>query len=212
MSRPRWFRLLLVLPTLVLLSLVLPTLALAQTDPHWGVQGDYFKGEIPSSLIARIPELENEQPEVKVKSMNFGLVRFHDNGSPSWTLDYTKADITLRGDREVNGTRYVLNADAMLRGAMVTKYINFFSTNHVSAGLATGGGAGQVEASYVRYEVSRQGVASPVVESRTLWVPAFQIMAQVDIRPVRWVSISPFYGIRDGGLGYGGAIRIHFTR
>jgi hypothetical protein len=42
--------------------------------------------------------------------------------------------------------------------------------------------------------------------------PAFQILGEVDVRPIRQLSLSPYYGVRDGMLVLGGAVRIHFTR
>jgi hypothetical protein len=195
-----------------LFLLSVPAALLAQDAAHWGVQTDYFKGAVPRGIVERIKDLP-EQPDIDAKGYNTGLVRFHANGSPSWAIEFSRTQMTLNGGAVVNGTRQELRADATVRGAMITKYTNFFSNKYVSGGLAFGGGGARVDASYLRYQVSRLG--SPVVaqaETTQLLVPVFQAIAQVDIRPVRWISISPFYGLRNGALGAGGAIRIHFTR
>jgi hypothetical protein len=41
-------------------------------------------------------------------------------------------------------------------------------------------------------------------------VPIFEILAQADFRPVRHLSVAPYYGIRSGTLTVGAALRIHF--
>jgi hypothetical protein len=184
----------------------------AQTSSHWGVQGDYFQGSVPKAIVDRIKDLP-ERPDIDVKSRNVGLVRFHANGSPSWALEFSSSTMTAAGGVNVSTAfRQELRANATARGAMITKYLNFFSTRYVSAGLAFGGGAAQVDASYIRYVVPPGPSAIIDSETKQLAVPLFQTVAQVDIRPVRWISLSPFYGLRNGALGGGGAIRIHFTR
>jgi hypothetical protein len=100
----------------------------------------------------------------------------------------------------------------MARGAIYTKFLNFFSNRYVSGGLATGIGIGHVEASYIRYQVPPGPAVITGGDSTDRVVPLFQAVAQVDIRPVRWISLSPFYGLRNGTLGGGAAIRIHFTK
>jgi hypothetical protein len=183
----------------------------AQNSPHWGVQGDYFTGAIPRAIVEKIEDLP-EQPDIDAKSYNTGLVRFHANGSPSWALEFSRTQMTLAGGLATGPVRQELRANATMRGAMITKYLNFLSRRFISAGLAFGGGAAQLDASYYRYQVPPG--PSVIIEQDTVQhaVPIFQAIAQVDIRPVRWISLSPSYGLRNGALGAGMAIRIHFTR
>jgi len=194
-----------------LLLLTLPVALLAQDSAHWGVQGDYFKGSVPSVIVEQIKDLP-EVPDIDAKIYNAGLVRFHANGSPSWALEFTRTNMSLSGGLNTGPMRQELRGNADVRAAMITKYLNFYSNRYFSAGLAFGGGAGQVEAHYYRYQVPPGPSVFTDQDSVDRWVPVFQGLAQVDIRPVRWVSISPFYGMRNGSLGAGAALRIHFTR
>ena len=191
--------------------LALPAVLLAQDRAHWGIQGDYVTGQVPRAFVEQIKDLP-EQPVIDTKSFNAGLVRFHANGSPSWALEFSKMQMTLEGGLATGPVRQELRATATVRGAMITKYFNFFSNRYISGGLAFGGGAGQVDASYYRFQVPPGPAVITEQDTRQLVVPLFQALAQVDIRPVRWISLSPFYGLRNGSLGAGGAIRIHLTR
>jgi hypothetical protein len=195
----------------LLLLLAIPATLAAQNAAHWGVQGDYFQGSVPRAIVDKIKDLP-ERPAIDAKSNNVGLVRFHEDGSPSWSLEFSRTQITLAGGLATGPVRQELRATAVVRGAMITKYLNFFSSRYVSGGLAFGGGAAQADASYYRYQVPPGSSVITERDTTQLAVPVFQALAQLDIRPVRWISLSPFYGIRNGSLGAGGAIRIHLTR
>jgi hypothetical protein len=194
-----------------LLILVIPASLVAQDAAHWGIQGDYFVGAVPRGIVERINDLP-EQPDIDAQAYNTGLVRFHANGSPNWTVEFSQTRMTLSGGLTTGPFRQELRASAMVRGAMFTKYLNFFSNRHISAGLASGGGIAQVDASYYRYQVPPGPLLITDRDSIQRVVPIFQAVAQLDVRPVRWISLSPFYGLRNGALGAGGTIRIHFTR
>jgi hypothetical protein len=193
------------------LFLSVPILVTAQTSAHWGIQGDYFEGAVPSAIVEKFEDLP-EQPDIDAKSYNTGLVRFHANGSPSWALEFSRTQMTLAGGLNTGPVRQELRANATLRGAMITKYLNFFSNRYFSGGLAFGAGAAQLDSSYYRYQTPPGPSVFTEQDTVQRAVPLSQALAQVDIRPVRWISLSPFYGIRNGALGAGGAIRIHFTR
>lgn len=197
--------------TIPLLVTFFCPLAAAQDQPHWGVQGDYFEGSVPRSLVEQIEDLP-EIPDIDAKAYHAGLVRFRAGGAPSWVVEFSRTQMTLAGGRTIAGFRQEVRGNATVRGAMVTKYWNFFSARYVSGGLATGVGAAQLEASYYRYQAPPGPSVILDRESVDRIVPVFQALAQLDIRPVRWISLSPFYGLRNGALGAGGAIRIHFTR
>lgn len=193
------------------LLLLCPAILAAQGGPHWGIQGDYFKGQVPDSIVERFEDLV-EQPGIDARIYNAGLVRFDPNGSPSWAIEFTKSQITLEGRRVIGPTTQEIRGNGNIRGVMATRYLNFMSRRYFSFGLGFGGGIGKLEASYYRYQVPPG--ASVIIDRENVdyTVPTFQAIAQVDIRPVRWISLSPFYGMRNGALGGGGAVRIHFTR
>jgi hypothetical protein len=43
-------------------------------------------------------------------------------------------------------------------------------------------------------------------------VPLFEILGRVDLRPIKHLSIGPYYGIRDGMFAAGLSVRVHFTK
>lgn len=192
-----------------LLAMFLPLTAVAQDGAHWGIQGDYFTGEVPRSIVELFDDLP-EIPKIEGKGYSTGVVRFHASGSPSWAIEYTRTQLSMNGSRTVAGFTQQITGNGDIRGGMVTKFWNFLNTRFVSAGIATGGGVAQTQVRYVRYQTP-PGQFYDLTNKE--WItPAFQAVAQADIRPIRWVSLSPFYGMRNGALGFGGAVRIHFTR
>jgi len=190
----------------------------AQTDAHWGIQGDYYAGTVPSQIVEHIKDLV-EKPDIDAKSYNTGLVRFHADGSPNWAVEFTNTHLTIFGSRAFASATVIggigaaeVHGSGNIRGAMASKYVTFFSRTHVSAGLELGGGVAQLEASYTHSYTGLNAAILAPVQNYSYTVPTFQALALVDIRPVRWVSLSPFYGVRNGTYGFGGALRIHFTR
>jgi hypothetical protein len=196
-----------------LFTLLMPAGAtmVAQTDPHWGIQGHYFQGALPGVVVDQIHSLP-EKPRIETTSWNAGVVRFHANGSPNWALEFTKMQLSLSGALTVNGATTRVEGSGILRGVQYARYLNFFSTKYISGGLGTGIGAVKTEASYTRFTQAPNGAVVTGGGTFDRWLPTFQTLAQVDVRPVRWISLSPYYGLRNGTLGFGGAIRLHFTR
>jgi hypothetical protein len=194
----------------LLLSLLLPPTAVAQDGAHWGIQGDYFTGEVPRGIVELFDDDLPEIPKIEGKGYSTGAVRFHANGSPNWSVEYTRTQFSMSGARTISGFTQQIIGNGDIRGGMVTKFWNFLNTRFVSAGIATGGGVAQTQVRYVRYQTP-PGVFYDATNKD--WItPTFQALVQADVRPVRWVSLSPFYGMRNGVLGFGGAVRIHFTR
>jgi hypothetical protein len=191
--------------------LLLAPIAAAQDEAHWGAQGDYFRGAVPGFIVDQIEDLP-ERPQIDGEGFNTGLVRFHGDGSPNWAVDFSKIDLTLAGGMTTGPVRQEVRGNGTARGAIFTKFLNFFSTRYISGGVATGIGLGNLEASYIRYQVPPGSSIITGGDSIDRVVPLFQATVQADFRPVRWISLSPFYGLRNGTLGGGGAIRIHFTR
>ena len=194
------------------IAFVFCSIALSQGGPHWGVQGSFTEGEVPEFIVERFQDLTDENPAIRAQTYNVGGVRFHADGSPSWAVEFTRSRVNLEGSLQTGPFTQELRGSGSLRGVMATKYINFFSRRMFSAGLAFGGGIGKLEASYYRYVVPPGPVIIFDREEIDYVVPTFQAVAQADFRPVRWISLSPFYGMRNGALGVGGALRIHFTK
>jgi hypothetical protein len=192
--------------------------AVAQDSAHWGIQGNYYRGDLPSIVVDKLSTLV-EKPDITSKDWDAGVTRFHADGSPSWSVEYMKMQLSGQGSKSlldpirsvVIGSQEI-RGSGTIRGVMATKYVNFFSRKYISAGLAFGGGVGKLDANYFRYQVPPGAGVITERKSYDYTIPTFQILAQVDIRPVRWVSLSPFYGLRNGTIGMGGSVRIHFVK
>ena len=89
---------------------------------------------------------------------------------------------------------------------MASKHANFFSREKVSGGLIVGGGVGKGE---LNYNVTFNGLF-PEGRHEERTIPLFEVLASADIRPVKQISIGPYYGFRNGFLMGGAAVRFHF--
>jgi hypothetical protein len=75
------------------LGMVLTASAAAQVEadrPHWGVQGNGGYAAVPQSIVGRFTETLPERPEITGTTFSVGLVRFHANGSPSLSFQYSQ--------------------------------------------------------------------------------------------------------------------------
>lgn len=140
--------------------------------------------------------------ETSANSFSAGLVRFHGNGSPSYSIQYHQmnADATAsRPPEQAKGT-------ATARGVMVSKHLNFFSREKFSAGIIVGGGVGKGQLNYTITSSS----TSPEQHHENQVIPLIEVLASADIRPAKKFSIGPYYGFRNGFLMGGAALRFHF--
>ena len=105
-----------------------------------------------------------------------------------------------------------ITGTGIVRGFMATKYVNFVTRKYVSGGLAFGGGIGKLGAGYTHLDIF-QGV-SRLIDSDTYDrpFPLFEILGRVDVRPMKYITVGPYYGIRNGTLALGVAVRIHAVR
>jgi hypothetical protein len=194
--------------------IIAATLSAAAQDPskgHWGVQGDLASVNVPQAIIKKIDALP-EQPSISGQSFGVGIVRFHPSGAPSYALQYSRLYVTMQGSRQDTTTIRELTGAAAMRGFMATKYVNVITRRYASAGFAFGGGVGTGKAHYARH-VQFQGNRF-VVEANNYnrTIPLFEILGRIDLRPIRHVSIGPYYGIRNGALAFGVALRLHAIR
>lgn len=178
---------------------------------HWGVQADFAGVNVPKAIIERVEGLP-EQPSIAGRSHGVGVVRFHADGAPSYALQYSRLYVNIEGSGPEFGAIRQISGAATLRGFMATKYVNFVRRRFVSGGLAVGGGVGNGRAHYVR-NVTFQGTPYFVeANSYDRTIPLFEILGRVDVRPVKYVSVGPYYGIRNGTLALGVALRLHAVR
>lgn len=120
--------------------------------------------------------------------------------------------VDLAGSRTTGQYTQEITGTGMVRGFMATKYVNVVRRRHVSGGFAFGAGIGKGEANYVR-QFRFNGVPY-VAESNSYdrVVPLVEILGGVDLRPIKYLSVGPYYGIRNGTLAAGVAVRIHITK
>jgi hypothetical protein len=181
------------------------------TKPHWGIQGDVGHVSFPKFAVEKIDALP-ERPEISGTTYSIGLVRFHANGAPSYALQFSKLDANFSGAQQQGSFRRELAGSGSVRGFMATKYANVAAKKHVSGGFAFGAGIGKLEASYVR-STSFAGIPQSLqANSYNRIVPLFEILGRLDIRPIKYLSVGPYYGIRNGTLAAGVAVRLHITK
>jgi len=177
---------------------------------HWGVQADGGFFITPRFIVEEIHSLP-EIPSIDGPSFLAGLVRFNNRGAPTYAFQYSQLSADIAGSLSDQRGRASVVGDATMRGFMATKYLNFVTRPRFSAGVGLGGGVGKLEASYTR------SVISPFFtfnETRRYdyTIPLFEIHGRVDFRVSRYVTIGPYYGVRNGLLGGGGSLRVHFLK
>jgi hypothetical protein len=185
--------------------------AWAQDGAHWGVQGDGGYGVLPQFIVEEIHTLP-EIPTIDGPMFQVGVVRFNNRGAPSFAFQYSQVSASIAGSiSDPRGTASV-TGDATVRGFMASKYLNFVTRERWSAGVALGGGVGKLDASYTRSVRSLTATIFSDMRSYEYTVPLFEILARVDFRVARNLTIGPFYGVRNGIVGGGGAVRVHFLK
>jgi hypothetical protein len=179
--------------------------------PHWGFQGDIGGISFPKFAVEKVDALP-ERPSVSGKSYQVGLVRFHANGAPSYALQFSKLDADFSGASQSGSLRQAITGSGTVRGFMATKYANVVAKKHVSGGFAFGGGIGKGEASYTRQFLLNGVAYAAESNAYNRVIPLFEILARLDVRPVKFLTVGPYYGIRNGTLAAGVAVRLHITK
>ena len=166
---------------------------------------------VPMSIVERIHALP-EKPDISGTAYSVGIVRFNKKGAPSYALQYSNLRASIEGTEQRGLYQRHITGAGSIRGFMATKYLNFVTRNWVSAGLAVGGGVGELKGHYVRSVVSPSNISFGTAKQYEHVVPFFEILARVDFRPIRHVTVGPFYGIRNGTLAAGIAVRVHVMK
>lgn len=171
---------------------------------HWGLQAEGAYGFFPDFILDRFSDQLSgfKVTQTNARSISAGLVRFKANGAPSFSIQYHQMD----GDVAANRLTELASGTGSVRGVMASKHVNFFANEKVSGGLIVGGGVGKGELDYTTTINS----ASPVRRHEERTIPLIELLASVDIRPVKQLSIGPYYGFRNGFLMGGAAVRFHF--
>ena len=176
-----------------------------------GIQGDVAAVNVPKFAVEQIHALV-EKPRISGDTYGVGLVRFNKKGAPAFALQFSSMRVSMNGILQQGPLQRTITGTGRVRGFMATKYVNFVTRKYVSGGLAFGGGIGKLGAGYTRSETF-QGV-SRLIDSGTYngLFPLFEILGRVDVRPVKYITFGPYYGIRNGTLALGVALRIHAVR
>ena len=186
--------------------------ACAQNEAaHWGAQADGGFFYTPRFVVEKIHSLP-EVPSIDGPSVQAGIVRFNARGAPSFAFQYSQLSADLEGSISDPRGRASVAGDATFRGFMATKYLNFFTRDRVAAGVGLGGGIGKLDASYTRTVSSPTAIVFSDARRYEYTIPLFEIHGRVDFRVNKYVTIGPYYGIRNGMLGGGGCVRIHFLK
>ena len=196
----------------VLICAALP--GLAQDGKHWGLEADGGVGIIPNSLF------ENSQNRYKASGnlsgyvYSVGLVRFHANGAPSYSLDFSATH--FEGNATDTNTSATYKGSANINGFMATKYVNFVARPRFSIGMGFGAGiAPQLKIDYTKTQTvgtTTTTVNKQYVVDQIPVTPLFQIQFRGDIRVSRNLSVGPWGGFRNGLPAAGGALRVHFLK
>jgi hypothetical protein len=196
----------------VLVFAALP--GLAQDGKHWGLETDGGVGIIPTSLFDSSQNRYKATTNLNGYVYSVGLVRFHDNGAPSYSLDFSATH--FEGNATDISTSATYKGSANFNGFMATKYVNFVARHRFSIGMGFGAGvAPQLKLDYSK----TQTVGTTTTTTNKQYVvdqipvtPLFQIQFRGDIRVSRNISIGPWGGFRNGLPAAGGAIRVHFLK
>ena len=196
---------------LAFLAAVAASAAWAQDGAHWGIQADGGYFFVPRFIVEKIESLP-EIPSIEGAGFQAGVVRFNGRGAPSYSIQYSQLRAGIEGSIFDRPGSVGVSGAATMRGVMATKYWNFFTTPRVSGGLATGGGIGKLDAWYTRSVSSPAAVVFFERRVHDYIIPMFEILARADFRVASRLTIGPYYGIRNGALGGGLAVRIHLFR
>lgn len=184
-----------------------------EAGPHWGAEASFGRPWVPSSLAKAAQD--RYTANANGIAYNFGLVRFHANGAPSFTLRFTRS--TFDGSAtELGGDTAQYKGNATVSGFMATKHVSFLARRRWSFGMSFGGGVGpQFQAHYTRTVVAN-GSVSTTQRVYTLQdipvTPLFEVLFRADVRLSRTLSVGPWAGMNTGIPVVGGALRVHFLK
>jgi len=176
------------------------------TGSSWGLQGDIGGIFLPDSLFTAFQD--RYKGKAKGPAYAVGLAHFNDNGSPSFALQFYRAQIS--GD--ASGQGYSFDGESTPYGFLAVKYLNLLSRDSGSFGFGVGGGLGP------QFEVTYRQTGGPVPltsESRYRFedlsiTPFLVVMLQGDIRIGRRFSFGPYGGFHGMGPAAGVSLRVRF--
>ena len=187
---------------------------LAQDAPHWGVETDGGFGFVPSSLFQSSQNRYKASGSLNGYDYSVGLVRFHANGAPSYSLDFSGTH--FEGNATDSRSTATYNGSTTFNGFMATKYVNFVARRRFSIGMGFGAGiAPQLKLDYTKTQTV--GTTTTIVNKQYTVneipvTPLFQIQFRGDIRVSRNISVGPWGGFRNGLPTIGGVVRVHFLK
>jgi len=190
-----------------------PLAAQGLDKPHWGMEGGFGFAFIPGSLTDAVQD--RYSASLSGNTYSFGLVHFHGNGAPSYSLQFCR--IALDGNAaELRSPNARYQGHAAVPGFLATKHFNFVSRRRFSFGVSTGAGLGpQLKADYTRSLVSN-GVTTSERKTYTLKelpvTPLFEFQIRGEVRLSRNLSAGPWVGIRNAIPLAGGVVRLHFPK
>jgi hypothetical protein len=186
----------------------------AQDGKHWGLEANGGVGIIPSSLFESSQDRYKASGNLSGYVYSVGLVRFHDNGAPSYSLAFSAT--LFEGTVTDNSSLSTYKGQADINGFMATKYVNFVARPRFSIGMGFGAGIGpQLKVDYTKTITVGTTTVSQQKQYKLDQIPVtplFDIQFRGDIRVSRNLSIGPWGGFRNGMPAAGGALRVHFLK
>jgi hypothetical protein len=184
---------------------------------YWGIEGGGGSVLFPRSLanslqksIAKAKDGVNSTLDnLTGPSFTTGIVRFHGDGSPSFSLDFIHYSLNAKATYQGGPAQY--QGDAAISGFMASKHKNFAARRRFSVGMSFGAGvAPQLKANYTKTE---NGVVQPQKTYTLKQVPVtplFEVLFRGEVRVHRNISIGPFAGVQDLIPMIGATVRVHF--
>jgi hypothetical protein len=180
---------------------------LESSTAYWGLEG----GGGRLWLVPSIAKAVEDEYELQVSGNTYqaGLVRFHPNGAPNFSLSFMRFDASGTAiEKRSNPSRY--SGNAAVSGVMATKHVSVFARERGGFGFSFGGGIGpQFKASYKGVSGSGIAVEKTYTLKEVPVTPMFEVLVRADIRVHRYVSVAPFVGLRNGFMAGGGMVRFH---
>ncbi len=178
---------------------------------YWGIESGGGTILLPKALSTAI---QNQySASVTGPMFSTGIVRFHPNGAPNFSLDFLHFSLNAQATSVTSGSQY--SGNASVSGFLASKHVSFMARKRFSFGMSFGAGVGpQLTAHYQQSYANGGVLAGPktFTFNELPVTPMFELLFRGDIRVHRNLSIGPYAGIVTGVPVIGGTVRVHFAR
>ena len=192
-----------------ILPLLLAGDAASAQQRGWGIEASASYLTWPRSIVEDLVEDYADSFSVEGYTFTGRLCRLKENGAPSYFFGYVQTRITASGVNVPESATF--NGFLMLRGAVITKYVNFAERSGGSFGLAVGGGIARANARGVEtFTPPNRAPYTDVEDWKNKPFPLLEFGLQGDVLLGRRLSAFVFGGFQHVGLGGGAGLRYRF--